>query len=247
MDRAADLEPGVTSLRLHDSADLHRGLWARYTEDLDTARLALGRCINRARAVGDDYALWTFLCYLAGTEIAAANYAAAAAIMADADVATEWHSWTAAPWPIETRCDLLIAAGDLDAADTLVVELLADGERSPLAAQFVAASVRGRTNAWRGETDASIAYLERAGWCADRCDWVHPAVRSRIDPYLAHAYVASGRAREASAISARLREIGQRLRHRERRDESRRGLVPLYQCADRRNTCRRYLPQARRA
>lgn len=211
LDRAAELEPYVTSLRLHDSADLHRGLWARYTEDLDMARQALGRCIDRARAVGDDYALWTFLCYLAGTEIAAADYPAAAAIMADADAASEWHSWKPTPWLVETRCDLLIAAGDLDAADSLVVELVADGERSPLAAQFVAASVRGRTNAWRGETETSIAYLERAGWCADRCDWVDPAVRSRIDPYLAHSYVAAGRASEASPISARLREIGQRL------------------------------------
>ena len=211
LDRAAELEPDVTSLRLHDSSDLHRGLWARYTEDLDTARQALGRCIDRARAVGDDYALWTFLCYLAGTEIAAANYAAAAAIMADAEAATEWHSWKPTPWLIETRCDLLIASGDLDAADSLAVELVADGERSPLVAQFVAASVRGRTNAWRGETDASIAFLERAGWCADRCDWMDPAVRSRIDPYLAHAYVTAGRAGEASAISERLREIGQRL------------------------------------
>jgi hypothetical protein len=41
LDRAGRLEADLPALRLHDSADLHRGVWSWYTNDLDTARAAL--------------------------------------------------------------------------------------------------------------------------------------------------------------------------------------------------------------
>ena len=78
LDRAEALEGHVSIQRLYDTADLHRGLWSRYVEQLDTARAAIRRCITRARDAGEDYALATFLSYLADTEELAGDYAAAA-------------------------------------------------------------------------------------------------------------------------------------------------------------------------
>ena len=74
--------PGCRAAPLHDTADLYRGLWSRYTDDLDVARTALHRCIARARDVGEDWALSTFLSYLAAAEELAGNYAAATAAAA---------------------------------------------------------------------------------------------------------------------------------------------------------------------
>ena len=207
LDRAAALEAAITVPFLHDTADLHRGVWARYTEDLVTARQAFARCIERARDVGDDYAQWTFLCYLAGTEISAGDYTAAAVIMTDAHAAAEWHDWAPGPWHLEPRCDLLIAAGELDVADNLAAQLHPDDECS----RSMAASIRGRVSLWRSDTDAAIDHFERASWSADRCDWSDPTVRNRIDPPLAEAYVAVGRVSEAEAIAERLRRVGEQL------------------------------------
>lgn len=208
LDRAAALEADIAVPFLHDTSDLHRGIWARYTEDLETAREAFARSIERARDVGDDHALWTFLCYLAGTEVTAGDYAAAASVMTDADAAAEWHNWSPGPWHLEPRCDLLIAGGELDAADNLAAQLHPEDERS----QSMAASIRGRVALWRGHTDAAIGHFEQASWYADRCDWSDPAVRNRIEPSLAEAYVAVGRASEAVPIAAHLRRVGERLR-----------------------------------
>ena len=77
LDRAERLESRGHLGRLHDSADLHRGVWSRYTDDLDTARAALGRCIDRARDAADDFVLATVPGYLAATEELAGDYAAA--------------------------------------------------------------------------------------------------------------------------------------------------------------------------
>ena len=57
LERAGRLEAGLPAFRLHDTADLHRGIWSRYTDDLDTARAALQRSIARARDAGEDWAL----------------------------------------------------------------------------------------------------------------------------------------------------------------------------------------------
>ena len=74
LDRAERLEADLPALRLHDTADLHRGVWSWYTDDLDTARAALRRSIVRAREAGEDCALSLFCCYLAATEELAGDY-----------------------------------------------------------------------------------------------------------------------------------------------------------------------------
>ena len=105
LDRAAGLESDLPGLRLYGAADLHRGLWSRFVEDLDTARAALQRSIARAREAGDDLLLCTFLSYLAATEQLAGDNAAAAAAL---DAAAAWHDWPPSPWVLGPRCELLI-------------------------------------------------------------------------------------------------------------------------------------------
>jgi len=211
LDRAERLEVSVPGIRLYDIADLQRGMWSRYTEDLDTARAALQRCIARARDTGDDFAQWIFLLYLASTEELAGGYAAAAAALEQADAAAAWHDWPPSPWEAEPRCELLIAAGDLDGAVSLADERLPDDENSPVAAPFIAAYVRGKVSAWRGDPAATVRHLERAARYADQRGWADPGVRGRLDPPLAEAYVALGRTGDAVRISAWLREVGGRL------------------------------------
>ena len=107
--------PGLPPTRLHDSADMHRG-WSRYTEDLDTARAALQRCIDRARDLGDDCALATFSRFLATTAVLAGDLPRPAAAVDAADAAAAWYDWPPHPWHVEPRCELLIRDGDLDGA-----------------------------------------------------------------------------------------------------------------------------------
>jgi DNA-binding CsgD family transcriptional regulator len=214
LDRAARLEAGLPPTRLHDSADMHRG-WCRYTEDLDTARTALRRCMGRARDLGDDWALATFSCFLATTEVLAGDYAAAEAAVDAADAAAAWYDWPPHPWRVEPRCELLIRDGDLDGAAGLVDESLpgdADGSGTTrITARFMGACLRGKMSAWRGDHAATIRHLERAAWCADQLDWADPGVRCGLDILLAEAYVAVGRTGEARRISAWLAGLGGRL------------------------------------
>ncbi len=195
---------------LYESADLHRGQWSRYTGDLDTAREALQRCIARARDAGDDFALAIFLSYLAATEELAGDYAAAAVALREGDEIATWYDWPSSPWLIQPRCELLIASGDLEGALSLA-ERLPDDEAQPLTARFVGECVRGKVSSWRDDPSATVRHLERAAHHAEQFDWADPGVRSRLDPVLAEAYVATGQTKEAEQISARLREIGQRL------------------------------------
>jgi DNA-binding CsgD family transcriptional regulator len=206
--RAERLEATVQTV-LHDSADLHRGLWSRYVEDLGTAREALQRSIARAREAGDDYAVWTFLSYLAATEEMAGDYPAARAAVAASDAAAAWHDWPMSPWQLEPRSQLLIAAGDLDAAVSLADEQLAD--RPDTAAAFIRALIRGRATAWRADAAAAAQHFEQAARYADELGFADPAVRQRVDSVLAEAYVAEGRTGDARRISAWLRDIGERL------------------------------------
>ena len=212
LDRAKALEGHLSIQRLHDTADLQRGLWSRYVEHLDTARAALRRCVARAREAGEDYSLHTFLCYLADTEELAGDYAAAAAAVREADEATAWHSWPTNPFHLEPRCELLLAAGDLDGAIRVVEEQLPEREDARAQARFMSACMQGRASAWHGDATAAVGHFERAASCADECEWADPGVRGRIDPALAEAYVATGRVEEAARIAAWLREIGERLR-----------------------------------
>ena len=209
--RAACLEPGLSPLRLHDTADLHLGLWSRFVDDVDTARSALQRCIARARDAGDDFALWIFPAYLAATEELAGDYAAAAAVLQAADASAAGHDWPPNPWILEPRCELLIAAGDLDGALGIADESLPDREDALAPARYMGACVRGKVGAWRCDPPAVVRHFELAGRCADLEGWTDPGVRDRLDAMLAEAYVAMGRTGDAMRISAWLRQVGERL------------------------------------
>jgi DNA-binding CsgD family transcriptional regulator len=211
LERAERLEAKVSPAMLHDTADVHRGLWSRFVEDLDTARVALRRCIGRARTTGDDVSLVTFLSYLAATEELAGDYQAATAAVQAVEATAAWYDWPATPWPLEPRCELLIAQGDLDQALSVADEHLPDTETVPVAARFVGCYVRGKVHAWRGAPATAAGQFERAAWCADQRGWADPGVRHWVDAWLAEAYATLGRTAEATSIAARLRESGERL------------------------------------
>jgi DNA-binding CsgD family transcriptional regulator len=211
LDRARIIETGLPAIRLHDSADMNLGLWSRYTEDLDTARVALRLSIDRAREAGDDFALVAFLAYLAETEVLAGDYEAARSVLTALDETAAWHDWTPSPWFLEPRCDLLIADGDLDGAVDLVDRHLSDEADSPPAARFISSCIRGRASTWKGDPVAVVSHLERAAAYADEYDWVDPGVRNRIDPLLAEAYMATGKPAQAEHVAKGLREVGERL------------------------------------
>jgi DNA-binding CsgD family transcriptional regulator len=211
LDRAAGLEATLPGLRLYDTADLHRGLWARFVEDVDTARAALRPSIARARDAGDDLLLCTFSAYLAATEELAGNYAVASAALDAADAAAAWHDWPPSPWVLGPRCELLIAAGDLDGVLRIADEGLPDDDPAPLVTRFTGASARGKVSAWRGDPEATVRHLERAAEYARQLDWADPAVRDRLDIALAEAYVAVGHLDGARRIAAWLQELGERL------------------------------------
>jgi DNA-binding CsgD family transcriptional regulator len=212
LERAEALEAVLPVQRLHDTADVNRGLWSRFLEDLDHGRVSMRRCIERAREADDDFTLATFLSYLAATEELAGDYAAATAAMAERDAAAAWHSWPPVAFHLEPRCQLLIAAGNLEEAVSLAAEYLPDRDDSPAVSRFVGERVRGLVSMWRGEPASAAAHLERAAVLADQLDWADPGVRYRVDPALAEAYVALGRPDEARRIASRLREVGERLR-----------------------------------
>jgi len=212
LERAERLEAPVGVPTLHDSADLHRGVWSRFVEDLDTSLASLRRSVARAREAGEDFPLMTFLTYLAMTFGLAGDFGAAADAVAEARQIAAWYDWPAAPWNVlQPRCELLIAAGNLDEALGLADELRPGDKTQPPVARFVGASVRGKVSAWRGDPAAAVRHFEQAAGCADQCDWSDPGVRERIDTWLAEACVSVGRVEDASRIAARLREVGARL------------------------------------
>jgi DNA-binding CsgD family transcriptional regulator len=211
LSRAAALEASLPPLQLHDTADLCRGLWARYVEDLGTARAALQRCITRAKDIGDDFELWVFLSYLAVTEELAGDYLTAAAALQAGDALSSWHEWPPNPWQLEPYCRLMIAAGDLDGALGIADEHLPEGEGAPVAARYLGAYVRGQVSAWRGDPAAAVGHFELAARWADTSELADPGVRNLLDPALAEAYVAVGRLADARRISSWLREVGERL------------------------------------
>ena len=210
LDRAARLEATLPAVRLYDSADTYRG-WCRHTEDLDTARAALDRLVSRARDIGDDWALSFCLSYQAMTALLAGDYAAASEAVAASDAAARWYHWRPTMWFVEPRCELLIAAGDLDAATGLVDDRLPDDVTASAARRCMGAYLRGKVSAWRGDYAATIRHLEIAVRCAEQCGWLDPGIRGRADIQLAEAYAASGRPGDARLISARLGELGERL------------------------------------
>jgi DNA-binding CsgD family transcriptional regulator len=211
LDRAASLEPGLSPLRPHETADTCRAVWSRYNDDTETARSAVRRCIAHAEDAGDEFTLWIFFTYLASTEELAGGYAAASAALDKADAIAAWHDWPPSPWHLEPRSELMIAAGDIDGAFRLADANLPDDESAPVPTRHMGALIRARVSAWRGDAAGTVRYAERAARLADQMDWADPGVRNRLDILLAEAYVAVGRPADAGRISARLREIGGRL------------------------------------
>jgi ATP/maltotriose-dependent transcriptional regulator MalT len=211
LDRAERVEAQLPGVRLHDSADLHRGLWSGFVDDLDTARAALQRCISRARAAGDDHPLCIFLSYLASVEELAGDYTAAAAALDAERAVAQWHDWPISPWHLKPRCELLIASGDLDGAVRVADASLPDDDSVRALYRYMGACVRGKVSAWRGDPASTVRHLESAAAHADRLEWADPGLRDRIEALLAEAYVALGRLAEASDIAARLREVGDRM------------------------------------
>jgi DNA-binding CsgD family transcriptional regulator len=211
LERAERLEDVVPPATLHDTADLWRGQLSRTVEDLETSKAALQRFIARARADGDDWPLATFLCYLARTQALAGDFGAAAAAVAEARQVAAWHDWPDGAWHMLPRCELLIAAGNLDEALSLADKLRPDDDKQSTDSRFIGACVRGKVSTWRNDPAAAIRHFELAAWCAEQFDWSDPGARERIDPWLAEAYVSVGRLEDASRIAASLREIGARL------------------------------------
>jgi DNA-binding CsgD family transcriptional regulator len=211
VDRARSLESGLPNLRLHDSADFHLCLWSSWIEDLATSRSAFGFSIERARQAGDDVAVATLLSRLATTELLAGNYEAASIALDGADEAAMWHDWPPLAWLLEPRCDLMIAAGDLEGAADLLARHLADDDSSTSDMRFVSGIVRGRLSLWSGDVAAAVPHFEFAAWCAGQWDSTDPGARHRLDPGLAEGYVALGRLSEAEDIADRLWEAGHRL------------------------------------
>jgi DNA-binding CsgD family transcriptional regulator len=211
LERAEELEPALPRIPLHDTADLHRGLWSFCVEDLAAARSALLRSIARARETAEDFGLVACLGYLAQTAELAGDYAAAAAALAEVDKIAAWYDWPVSPWMLEPRWELLIATGELDATLRLADEHLPDDEGQPDATRFMGACVRGKMSFWTGDAVAAVRHLELALRYAVQFDWAEPGVRSGIDHLLAESYIAAGRAKDADPISARLRELGTRL------------------------------------
>jgi DNA-binding CsgD family transcriptional regulator len=207
--RAERMEQDTPVAMLHDTAGLNRGLWSRFVEDIPTARAGLHRSVARAREVGEDFTLVTFLSYLASTEVLAGDYAAAADALTAAREAEAWHDWQMSPWHLLPRCELLVARGELDEALALPGRHLSG--RTSLSATFVGALVRGQVSFWRGDVTAAVTHLEQAARRADEGDWADPGVRSRVDHLLAEAYVGAGRLAAAARISGWLRETGLRL------------------------------------
>src|SRR5262249_10541567 len=170
------------------------------------ARGALRQSIARARDLGDEMASATFSYFLATTEILAGDYAAAVSAVEAADAAAAWYDWPPHPWHIEARCELLIRGGYIDRAGGLVDERLPDDASAAipprLTARFMSACLRGKVSAWRGDHAATVRHLERAARCADQLDWADPGVRSYLDPWLAEAYIATGRPAAARHLAA---------------------------------------------
>jgi DNA-binding CsgD family transcriptional regulator len=211
LERAERLEADLPAVQLHDTADLHRGVWSAFVNDLDTARQALGRCIDRARAAGDDYPLSTFLSYLATVEHRAGDFVAAATTLDAERVVARWHDWPLSAWHLKPRCEQLIGTGSPDEALRLVDAHLPDGESTPLFARFVGACVRGRVSMWSGDNDGAVHHLEEAARHADQLEWQDPGLRDRIDADLAEAHVTVGRLDDARNTASWLRELGSRL------------------------------------
>ena len=211
LEQAEHVELRVPGVPLHDIADRHRGTRYLNTENLDTARSALLRCIARAREAGENLALTVFLSYLARTEQLAGNYAKAATILAEVRALEAAYDLPPCSSSLVPQCELLIAAGDTGEALRLAEEHFPEEEGRELTVRFKGACLRGEASWWAGDSTAAIRHLKLAVVYADELGWRDPGVRGQIDHLLGEAYLATGQAAEAARISAWLREFGTRM------------------------------------
>lgn len=209
LDRARQIEADLRLTGLNESADALLGYWSKSVDDLDASRAALRRCLARAQETGQEMAAGLFHVHLAATEGLAGDYRACAEHL---DVAAELTPWTTPPLSVlSARADLLIAAGDPDAAVALVDEHLPDDDRTPVRRRLVGGYVRGLVELGRGRPAEAVRHLEVALACAEPRGVHEPGARRRLDIPLARAYSDAGRPEEAARIAARLGELGDRL------------------------------------
>ena len=190
---------------LHDTADLNRGLWSRYTDDLDTARAALRRCIARARDAGEDYA---------AVHVPVRTWPPPRSWPATTGPrrrrwppptqAAAWHDWPPSPWHLEPRCDLLIAsrAPGRSARHSREERLPDDANQPPSHARSSGPACAARSACWRGDAAAAVRHLERAARCARRARLGRPRLSGRgWITLLAESYLSGGRAGRGAARS----------------------------------------------
>ncbi|HXT91454.1 MAG TPA: AAA family ATPase [Trebonia sp.] len=211
LDRASRIERWLPDVPLYATAGFHRGAWSRFTENLEVVRTALRTSIEQAREAGEDLTLALFLSYLALTEELAGDYAKATAILAEVRMLEAAYDWPPSPWLLEPQCKLLIAAGNPGEAVRLADTYLPEDDGQQFTMKFTGACLRGNAKWWAGDLPAAIRHLELAARYADESGWQDPGVRSRIDPLLAEAYLATGRPAEAARIAAWLHETGTRM------------------------------------
>jgi DNA-binding CsgD family transcriptional regulator len=211
LDRASRLERCLPNVPLYATADFYRGAWSRLTENLEAVRTALLGCIDQAREAGEDLTLALFLSYLAVTEELAGDYAKAAGLLAEVRTLEAAYDWPPSPWLLEPQCKLLIAAGNPGEAVRLADAYLPEDDRQQFTIKFTGACLRGKASWWAGDLPTAVRHLELAARYADESGWQDPGARSRIDPLLAEAYLATGRVAEAARISAWLHEAGTRM------------------------------------
>jgi ATP/maltotriose-dependent transcriptional regulator MalT len=109
------------------------------------------------------------------------------------------------------QCQLLIAAGDLDTAMSVVDTQVPDEDQTPERWRWAGYYIRGLVLAMRGDTPAAIEQWERFLFASEQRGVHEPGARIWVDSSLAELYVAVGRLDDARAFSQRLRTLGVRL------------------------------------
>jgi DNA-binding CsgD family transcriptional regulator len=207
--QAESLEADLDLAGILNSADADRAILSKYVEDVDASRAALMRCLARADAQGDDTSTAALNVHLASTEMLAGNHRAARVAL-EAAAGFEWGSRRPAAMVL-IQCQLLIAAGDLDTAMSLVNTQVPDEDQTPERWRWAGYYVRGLILAMRADTPAAIEQWERFLFASEQRGVREPGARIWVDSSLAELYVAVGRLDDAAAISQRLRTLGVRL------------------------------------
>jgi DNA-binding CsgD family transcriptional regulator len=207
--RAERLEADLDIAGVFDSADAYRAILCKYVEDVDGSRAACMRCLARADEEGDDTSTAAFNVHLASIEMLAGNHGAARMAL-EAAAGVEWGARPPAAMVL-IQCQLLVAAGDLDSAMSLVNTQVPDEDQTPERWRWAGYYIRGLVFALRADAPAAIEQWERFLFASEGRGVREPGARIWVDSSLAELYVAVGRLDDARAISQRLRTLGVRL------------------------------------